>query len=40
MFLNIFKLAIEFKIPRVIIASSVHADSYWDWKKPEKIDPY
>lgn len=34
MFYNVYKAAIEAKIPRVIMASSVHADRFYGWKGP------
>lgn len=37
MTLNILKAAIETKIPRVILASSVHVDTFNDWKGPELL---
>ncbi|MBI3573109.1 MAG: NAD(P)-dependent oxidoreductase [Candidatus Kerfeldbacteria bacterium] len=36
---NMFQAAIKAKVPRVIIASSVHADSYSDGKPGENIHP-
>jgi len=32
---NVYRAAIETKIPRVIMASSVHADNFYNWKKQE-----
>lgn len=29
---NVYKAAIESKVPRVIMASSVHADNFYEWK--------
>lgn len=42
MFYNVYKAAIETRVPRVIMASSVHADRFYRWKgssllSPEKI---
>ncbi len=34
MFLNVYKAALEAKVPLVIMASSVHADSFIGWKGP------
>ncbi len=37
---NVYKAAHETGVKRVIMASSVHADWYYDWKGPELMDPY
>ena len=34
---NVYKAALETKVKRVIMASSVHADNYFTWKGPEKL---
>lgn len=34
MFLNVYKAAVEVKVPRVIMASSVHADTFIGWSRP------
>lgn len=39
MFYNIYKAAIEAKVPRVIMASSVHADRFYGWKGPGYMSP-
>lgn len=36
---NVYKAAIETKVPRVIMPSSVHADNFYDWKGPGLISP-
>lgn len=37
MTLNILKAAVETKIPRIIMASSVHVDTFSDWKGPKLL---
>jgi len=39
MFYNVYKAAIEAGIPRVIMASSVHADRFYEWKGPDYMSP-
>ncbi|HZJ18529.1 MAG TPA: NAD(P)-dependent oxidoreductase [Patescibacteria group bacterium] len=39
MFHNVFKAALESGVPRVIMASSVHADAFDKWKESDKISP-
>lgn len=39
MFYNVYKAAIEAGIPRVIMASSVHADRFDNWKGPGYMSP-
>ena len=34
---NVYRAAVETEVPRVIMASSVHADSYSDWEDPELL---
>lgn len=36
---NVYQAALEAKVPRVIMASSVHADEFLDWNKPELLTP-
>lgn len=36
---NVYRAALKAGAKRVIMASSVHADSYYDWKGPEKLIP-
>ena len=40
MFFNVYKAALEHKVQRVIIASSVHADRFYEWKDPGYMSPY
>ncbi len=37
MFENVYRAALEKNVRRVIVASSVHADNYLDWKKSQLI---
>lgn len=37
MFYNIYNAALETKIPRVIMASSVHADNFYIWKEKKLL---
>lgn len=37
---NVYKAAIKTRVPRVIMASSVHADNFYNWKGPELLSPY
>jgi nucleoside-diphosphate-sugar epimerase len=37
---NIYRLAVKTKVKKVIMASSVHADKFYDWKGPGLISPY
>jgi len=39
MFSNVYRAAIEANVPRVIMASSVHADNFYDWKGPGLLTP-
>lgn len=39
MFDNVYRGALETGVKRVIIASSVHADSFYGWNKREKLSP-
>jgi len=39
MFYNVYKAAIEAGVPRVIMASSVHADRFYGWKGPGYMSP-
>ncbi len=36
---NVYRAALEAKVPRVIIASSVHADNFYSWKGPGLLSP-
>lgn len=36
---NVYRAAMEAKVPRVIMASSVHADSFYDWKGSGLLSP-
>lgn len=36
---SVYRAAIETKVPRVIMASSVHADNFYNWKGPELMSP-
>lgn len=36
---NVYKAALEAKIPRVIMASSVHADNFYKWGKADLMQP-
>lgn len=40
MFFNVYKTALEYKVPRVIVASSVHADRFYEWKGSGYMSPY
>lgn len=40
MFFNVYKAALEYKVQRVIVASSVHADRFYGWKGPGCMSPY
>lgn len=40
MFLNVYKAALENGVRRVIIASSVHADRFYEWKGSGYMSPY
>lgn len=35
---NVYRAAVSTSVPRVIMASSVHADSYENWERPELMD--
>ncbi len=37
---NVYRAAAEAKVPRVIMASSVHADNFYDWKGPGLLSPW
>ena len=37
---NVYQACLEAKVPRVMIASSVHADNFMVWDKPEMMKPY
>ena len=37
---NVYEAALTSKVPRVIMASSVHADRYTRWDRPELMSPY
>lgn len=37
MFYNVFQAALDAKVPRVIMASSVHADKFYGWRGPEDL---
>ena len=39
MFYNVYKAAIEAGVPRVIMASSVHADRFDNWQSSEEMPP-
>jgi len=39
MFRNVYRAAVEAKVPRIIMASSVHADEYYRWKGPGMLKP-
>lgn len=39
MFHNVYKAALQAGVPRVIMASSVHADRFDNWQRSEKISP-
>ena len=36
---NVYKATLRCKVPRVIMASSVHADGFVGWNKPELLTP-
>ncbi len=36
---NVYRAAMESKVPRVIMASSVHADNFYNWKGPGLMEP-
>lgn len=36
---NVYRAALEAKVPRVIMASSVHADNFYGWKGPGLLSP-
>ncbi|MBI1978998.1 MAG: NAD(P)-dependent oxidoreductase [Candidatus Aenigmarchaeota archaeon] len=36
---NVYRAAIETKVPRVVMASSIHADSFYKWSGPELLTP-
>lgn len=36
---NVYRAAIDSKVRRVIMASSVHADGFYNWKGPEFLSP-
>jgi len=38
MTINVYKAALETKVPRVIMASSVHADNFYKWRGPELLN--
>lgn len=40
MFSNVYRSALEAGVRRVIVASSVHADRFYDWKGPTFMSPY
>lgn len=40
MFFNVYKAALENGVKRVIVASSVHADRFYEWKGPGYMSPY
>lgn len=40
MFLNVYKTALELQVPRVIMASSVHADEFYNWQGPGLMSAY
>lgn len=40
MFFSVYKAALEFGVTRVIMASSVHADKFYDWEGPGEMSPY
>lgn len=40
MFFNVYKVALEKGVRRVIVASSVHADRFYEWKGPGHMSPY
>jgi len=40
MFFNVYKAALEHKVQRVLVASSVHADRFYEWKGPGYMSPY
>jgi len=39
MFYNIYRSAIETKVPRVIMASSIHADNFYLWRDKKLLTP-
>ncbi|MBI2176595.1 NAD(P)-dependent oxidoreductase [Candidatus Woesearchaeota archaeon] len=36
---NVYRAALEAKVPKVIMASSVHADNFYGWKGPGLLSP-
>lgn len=36
---NVYRAAIEAKVPRVVMASSVHADNFYKWRGPGLLTP-
>lgn len=40
MFFNVYRVALEKGVKRVIVASSVHADRFYEWKGPGFMSPY
>lgn len=40
MFFNVYQAALENGVPRVIVASSVHADKFYKWEGEDKMSPY
>ena len=40
MFFNVYKAALEHKVQRVLVASSVHANRFYEWKGPGYMSPY
>ncbi len=40
MFLNVYKAGLEHKVPMVIIARSIHADRFYEWKGQGYMSPY
>lgn len=40
MFFNVYQAALEYRVRRVIMASSVHADRFYEWKGLGFMSPY
>lgn len=40
MFFNVYRAALEHKVQRVVVASSVHADRFYEWKGSGYMSPY
>ena len=40
MYTNVYNAALEAGVTRVIMASSIHADDFYEWKGPGLMSPY